>query len=155
MQALARFRGQRREAFEADRRVDQVAQDQPGGLRFIVEKQSDSFVQQSLAKGWVAPHARRNRLFKVAGERTAPNSSSLPNACKEMAKCTLLHWLAPLSSTDYTDYADSYANRSAISSSKLLADLGHIVSRSIQAAFQPLWHWLSQVSDLAVLRFQE
>jgi hypothetical protein len=50
VQTLARFGGQRCELLKANGGVNQITQDQAGGLRFTVEEQGGRLIQPCLRK---------------------------------------------------------------------------------------------------------
>lgn len=69
VQALARALGLGGEVFEADRGVDQIAQDQARNMGLAVEKGGCRFVEHGLGERRVARRAVLHRFLEIAGQR--------------------------------------------------------------------------------------
>jgi len=68
MQALGRLVNLFGQRFETDRRIDQITQDEFGGLGLAIDEQGDRLVEQRLGKSRVALHAGCHGFFEITGQ---------------------------------------------------------------------------------------
>src|SRR3546814_11634618 len=67
VKALARTARFHSQCLEAQRSVDEIAQDQPRGMRFAVEEQRRSLIKQRLGEGGIAARAFLDRFLEKIG----------------------------------------------------------------------------------------
>src|SRR3546814_946101 len=93
VKALARTARFHSQCLEAQRSVDEIAQDQPRGMRFAVEEQRRSLIKQRLGEGGIAARAFLDRFLEIACHRHVVTFSPLPCApCIRPGAISLPSW---------------------------------------------------------------